>query len=57
MKEGYKNVHALVGGLYAYKDAGGEVVQAATPTPAPDATKPATNLGGIAGAAPVKSNN
>jgi 3-mercaptopyruvate sulfurtransferase SseA len=38
MKEGYTNVHALVGGLYAYKDAGGEVVQAPA-TPAPAATE------------------
>jgi 3-mercaptopyruvate sulfurtransferase SseA len=39
MKDGYKNVHALLGGLYGYKDAGGEVTQAPAPPPA-QATSP-----------------
>ena len=42
MKDGYKNVHALLGGLYGYKDAGGEVTQApATPAPAASPSAPA----------------
>ena len=37
MKEGYTNVHALLGGLYGYKDAGGEVIQGTPPPPVPEA--------------------
>ena len=57
MKEGYTNVHALLGGLYGYKDGGGEVVQGTPPAPAPEAAKPAeakapeAKAGAVAGAA------
>jgi hypothetical protein len=54
MKEGYTNVHALLGGLYGYKDGGGEVIQGTPPPPAPvpmpEAKAPEAKSGAAAGA-------